>query len=342
MELVHDSPFIGALESVLDRDGAEVRVALLKATYTLEDSGRLRIAEEQEPLWQTDQYLSEPGSSVLYESDGAYYKPGTDVVVVGSVFAPGGRPTTSCQCLLAVGSRRKILQVFGDRRWSYSWLTGVTRSDPQPFVEMPICWERAFGGSDPSAQEHGAPAWESRNPIGTGCCWVKSPSRLDGLALPNFEDPHELITSWKDKPAPQGLGFIGRSWMPRLRHAGTYDDAWRKYRRPLPPEDFDYHYFQGAPPELVHATHLRGGELVRAVNLTKKGTEQFHLPDVAVTFHVQSRRRLLRVPGVLDTVVFSFAMRRLSLVWRCKYPVLMNEASDEARAEVHFRSSTGG
>jgi hypothetical protein len=341
MELLHDSPFLGSLDPILDRDGTEARVAILKATYSLRDDGRLLIAEEQEPIWPVDQHLGAPGSSVLYESDGGYHKPGTDVVVVGAVYAPKGRPVTSCLCSLTVGQRTKTIQVFGGRHWSYSRVLGITKTDPVPFVEMPLCWERAFGGADPQAGEdvHG---WEPRNPIGTGFRLVKRAESLDGLALPNFEDPLHLIASWKDKPAPQGMGFVGRSWSPRRRFAGTYDEAWKKYRRPLPPQDFDYRFFQGAPEDMIHQEYLRGGEPVRAIQLTSRGVEQFLLPEVRVTFHVQSRRRALEVPGVLDTVVFSFAKRRVSLVWRCKYPVSMNEPSDVARAQVWWHDNPGG
>ncbi len=341
MQLLHDSPFAGSLDPILDLNGSEARVAILKATYALGDDGQPRIAEEQEPIWPADLHLGAPGSSVLYESDGAYHKPGTDVVVVGSVFAPRGRPVTNCQCSLTVGRRTKTLQVFGDRRWSYSRLLGSSRSDPAPFLELPLCWERAFGGAA-SAASGASSAYELRNPIGTGFVHEKHAEALDGLALPNFEDPHDLISSWKDKPTPQGMGFVGRSWSPRRRFAGTYDETWKRHRRPLPPRDFDYRFFQGAPADMVHPEYLRGGEPVRALNLTRRGVEQFRLPEVDVSFQVQSRRKPLSIRGALDTVVFSFSVRRVSLVWRCKYPVSMNEASDVACAEVRFRDHSRG
>lgn len=41
---------------------------------------------------------------------------------------------------------------------------------------------------------------------------------------------------------------MGRSWQPRLRYAGTYDQHWMDERLPFLPEDFDLRYFQSAPP----------------------------------------------------------------------------------------------
>ena len=63
MEVVHDTPFIGSLDAILDKDGSEARVALLKATYEITQDGSLRIAEGQEPIRLVDQYWGEEGNS---------------------------------------------------------------------------------------------------------------------------------------------------------------------------------------------------------------------------------------------------------------------------------------
>src|SRR5262249_9413918 len=129
MEIVHKTPFSAALIPILDKDGSEGRVAVLKATYALEDDGRLTIAERQEKVQFTDVYLNEPAtSSTVIESDGAWFKPATDVVVIGSAFAPEA-VTTSFVARIDCGSVSKEVAVFGDRQWSYSRLTGPRISD---------------------------------------------------------------------------------------------------------------------------------------------------------------------------------------------------------------------
>src|SRR5215207_9230877 len=58
----------------------------------------------------------------------------------------------ACAVRARVGAREKTLLVFGDRYWD-----GQRASPPKPFEQMPIGWERAYGGS-------GFPP----NPVGKG------------------------------------------------------------------------------------------------------------------------------------------------------------------------------
>ena len=335
MEVIHDTLFVGSLDAVLDKDGSEARVALLKATYEISKTGSLEIAEEQQPICLVDEYLGVPGhTSVIYEGDGAYFKPVTDIVVIGNAYAPKGKNVKSFNASLSVGKISKTVAVIGDRHWHYSSIFGVTMSNPKSFSEMLLCWERAFGGTDTFHKNSMKHTWEKRNPVGTGFRVTKSAESLDGLALPNFEDPKSRIKSWKNKPIPQGFGFIGRSWMPRVGYAGTYDEAWQKHRMPILPLDFDYRFFNSAPPGLVYPGYVQGGEVVKAVNLSKRGIEQFDLPSLKVKFSRRDRGKFFEVDGILDTVVFKFDENKVVLVWRSKYTVLMNEAADSVVAKV--------
>jgi hypothetical protein len=337
MEVIHDTPFIGSLDAVLDKDGSEARVALLKATYEISKNGSLEIAEEQEPICFVDEYLGESGlSSVIYEGDGAYFKPATDIVVIGKAYAPRGKNVKSFNASLSVGKLSKTVAVIGDRHWHYSSIFGVTMSSPKLFSEMLFCWEKAFGGTDTFHRNSKKYTWEKRNPVGTGFRVTKSAESLDGLALPNFEDPKSRIKSWKNKPIPQGFGFIGRSWMPRIQYAGTYDEAWQKHRMPILPLDFDYRFFNSSSSDLVYPGYLRGGEVVKAVNLSKRGIQQFVLPCLKVKFRGTAKRKPVGIDGRLDTVVFKFDENKVVLVWRSKYTVFMNETADAIIAEVAF------
>lgn len=333
--MIHDTPFVGSLDAVLDKDGSEARVVLLKATYEISKTGSLEIADEQETICSVDEYLGEPGlSSVIYEGDGAYFKPVTDIVVTGKAYAPKGKNVKSFNASLSVGKLSKTVAVIGDRHWHYSSIFGVTMSNPKSFSEMLLCWERAFGGTDTFHKNPKKHTWEKRNPVGTGFRVTKSAESLDGLALPNFEDPKSRIKSWKNKPIPQGFGFIGRSWMPRIQYAGTYDEAWQKHRMPILPLDFDYRFFNSASLGLVYPGYVQGGEVVKAVNLSKRGIEQFELPSLKVKFRGRAKRKPFEVDGILDTVVFKFDENKVVLVWRSKYTVLINEAADSVVAKV--------
>jgi len=339
MDVIHNSPFAAEVNSIIDIDGSEARVAVVKATYDIGNGGVTAVAEEQEPIAACDEYLSEPGlSSTLYESDGAYFKPATDVAVVGSAYAPDNRGALWFDASISVGSISKTIRVFGDRHWSFGRIGGVSHTRPEPVTRVPICWERSFGGADACRRGTQEPAWERRNPVGTGYCATHSREALDGVALPNFEDPKRLIESWKDKPTPQGFGFIGRSWSPRVAHAGTYDKDWQQTRMPILPSDFDYRFFNAACPDLIAPNYLCGGEPVVAVNLSSAGVERFVLPVVHVTFKARAKGRRIEVPGLLDTAVFKLDQRKIVLVWRAKYAVHLGERAEPIAANVTMAS----
>lgn len=331
MEVAHKTPFCAGLMPILDKDGTEGRVAVLKATFSLGDHGLITIAEQQESVQFIDTYLNEPAtSSTLFESDGAWFKPATDIVVIGSAFAPEGGATTFT-ARIDFGPLSKRLAVFGDRHWSYSTLTGTSISEPERLSEIPLCWERCFGGSDLAGNQT---VWEPRNPIGTGFCAVKRAEKLNGLPLPNFEDPSSSIRRWDDRPTPHGLGFVGRSWQPRVRHAGTYDAVWQRTRMPIPPADFDYRFFNGAAPGLVFPGYVRGGEMVQASNLSPRRFESFTLPSLDVVFRGVARRAPFEIEGRADTVLLDFRKSRVIITYRAKYSVFQNEPADLVRAIV--------
>jgi hypothetical protein len=337
MHVDHDSPFVAEVSPVVDIDGSEARVAVVKATYQMGNDGVLAIAEEQEPISASEEYYGEPGrSSIVCESDGAYFKPGVDISVIGAAYAPDNRSAPWFDASISIGSISKTVRVIGDRCWRYTRIGGATPTRPQPVTRVPIRWERSFGGVDASFTGPRERAWESRNPIGTGFCATESRDSIDGVALPNFEDPKQLIQKWSDRPVPQGFGLIGRTWRPRVSYAGTYDEHWQRTRMPILPVDFDYRFFNAASPDLIAPGHLQGGELVTAVNLSRTGMERFALPTVHVTFKARAGGTRIETPGRLDTVVFKFDDRKIVLVWRAKYSVELGERLEPIAADIDF------
>ncbi len=61
----------------------------------------------------------------------------------------------------------KRLRVFGDRYWEKGRF-GLRMTEPEPFENMPIIYERAFGGIDEQASTPEQLIMEERNPVGTG------------------------------------------------------------------------------------------------------------------------------------------------------------------------------
>lgn len=312
------TPFAAERSWVREKNGAEIWLVAVKATYRILPNGALELAEKQEDVLLAPTYLGEPGqSSLRYESDLVRTKVGTDILLHGHAYA--SRAQRSIDVHLKVGKLEKHLRVFGDRVWKKGLLWGVKISRPKPFERMPITYERAFGGAD---QKHPKPkrrGWEPRNPIGTG--FAMRAKHLVGQAVPNVEHPKRLISSWKHKPQPAGFGPIPGGWAPRVALAGTYDEEWELERQPLLPEDFDDHFFHCAPEDQRTSQHLKGGEPVELRNLTPGGHLKFELPKVALRFttHFQTGDPVEH-RGVLHTVILEPDVPRVILVWHTALP----------------------
>jgi hypothetical protein len=181
---------------------------------------------------------------------------------------------------LRAGSIDKTLVVVGDRSF-HRTPHGVVPAAPAPFVEMPIVYERTFGGTDP---QHGAMHREPHNPVGVG--FALQPEALVGTAAPNIAYPSAART-------PAGLGAIAPNWQPRLALAGTYDATWREERMPLCPLDFDVHYFHAAPEDQRVPGYLREGTPIEVLGMTPEGALRFKLPKVRPCFRTVFGRELV-------------------------------------------------
>jgi hypothetical protein len=291
-------------------------VPVVKATYEISPNGVLTLAEEQAPLELKGQRWDDTDeSSDRYEPEVAFFKPATDVVLVGHAHAQE-RNTRELLVALRVGPLQKGVRVIGDRAWFKS-MGSISMTKPVPFERIPLRYERAFGGwdrSDPDAARH---RFEPRNPVGTG--FRSKDGRFEeGVRLPNLEDPAQPLEDWGDTPAPAGFGFIGPHWQPRAAFAGTYDEAWEKSRKPLLPKDFNRKFLNAASPGLIAPGYLRGDEPVVVANATPEGRLSFQLPGtppprVLVACHDQPDAWMQLN---LDTVIVDTDAMKLFLLWR--------------------------
>ena len=147
------------------------------------------------------------------------------------------------------------------------------------FEKIPLVYERAFGGWDrdhPDPRKHSC---EPRNPVGTG--YRGAGGFVEGLRLPNLEDPRARIKSLGDRPPPAGFGFISPHWQPRAAFAGTYDEAWQKEPRAAACPRTSIAGTSTPPrPAWLPPGYLRGDEPGLAVGVTPEGRMPFTLPGV--------------------------------------------------------------
>ncbi len=166
---------------------------------------------------------------------------------------------------ITVGPLSKQLAVFGDRTFN----TMGSISAPLPFSRMALTPENAFGGPDFADNPHG------KGFLNQGT----DQSAQSGPSLPNVENPAKLISSSSDRPLPAGFWALVPDSPRRMRHLGTFDEAWKRTRWPHFPMDTDAAYFQAAPEDQRLNGYFVGDERIEIQNMhPQAAVTQTNLP----------------------------------------------------------------
>jgi uncharacterized protein YjbI with pentapeptide repeats len=215
---------------------------IVKATFGMVPDGPAQIAAPVD-LVREDRGREGPvaggppasGAAAALEeaAEVAPYLPSAGVVLSGHACAPPGRPVSGMVVRLAVYRDGpvldKSLHVFGYR-------APIASTAPQPFQQIPLVYERAYGG--PSVDD---------NPAGVG-------ASAGSRTLPNVIDP-------TDPQRPAGFGPIPRHWPARRRLLGRVDPAVLGPPIAEIPEGFDFRWFHAAPGD-QQVEYLHGDEWI--------------------------------------------------------------------------------
>lgn len=314
LQLINDTSFSAERAALVDNNGNQVWVVIVKATYLLSEDGSVDHHPQQEPVCLYPQYSGEPGrSSLLREGEMVFDHPGTDITLLATAHAPNEEPVRMLDVSIAIGPVAKTLRIFGQRTWERG-IFAPKMTTPEVFMTQPITYELAYGGTNIRGGEPDQQEREPRNPIGRG--YASSVNTSIGKPLPNIEDPEQLIEAWNDRPRPVGFGPIPAMWSPRLEYAGTFDDRWQQQRMPLLPEDYDSRQTQSAHPDLISEPPLQGGERVVLTNLTPGSLLSFRLPRAHLIFTTSMQASRFRQNYQLDRVIIEPDARKLIMVWR--------------------------
>jgi hypothetical protein len=321
MEVANQTAFQAIAQPMMGRKDRPALTVIVKGTFTFARE-HTELAAEQVPIAYGDALYDEnEGGGMRYETDLVPFKPATDVVFDAAAHAPENRPADSVPVSVSVGPVQKQLRVFGKRLWNHAGILRKRRyviTEAQPYLTQPIRYHDAFGGLDETTGEYC-----DHNLSGKGFYSLKTKANLAGKPLPLIEDPRHLIKNPADRPPVAGLGFYHRSWLPRARHAGTFDKTWWADRRPRMPKDFNYRFFNGAHPDLQVKGYLAGNELVEMVNLTPEGHMRFALPGITPVCRVLRARQKeeQNIAMRLDTAFIEPGRQRFCLVWRGAAPL---------------------
>jgi hypothetical protein len=326
---------------------------VVKGTFDLAP-GPLKIAARQAPIALADDYwdLAAPErSSVKHAGEAVLCKPSTDVLVTGTVRAPGGRPASAWDVAVVVADRGRTAleyaaRVTGPRAWRYTSLRGWALSDPEPAAEVPIRYELAYGGAYPAADRAG-PRWivHEDNPSGTGFFDERALDVGREYRAPQWHLPLAPPTAMNRAIPLAGFGPIARPWRARLQYAGTYDDAWEQATRAdvargLPADyapDFDARFFQCAHPSLITRAHLRGDERVGLHGMLAEHRElALQLPGVDVAAVLRDGRAERHEERLsLDTLHVDLDARVVHLCWR----LTLDQARDIRSALLYISTA---
>ncbi|NOZ02748.1 MAG: DUF2169 domain-containing protein [Deltaproteobacteria bacterium] len=364
--------------TLADPEGNQAGVVVAKATYVLGDDRILVPAEDKEPVRFAALPIEgdDPAASpIMFDSDSVLAKAMTDVVVHGTAYAPKGRPVPSFDVEVTVGKARRVLRVFGPRHASWRKPSRQTKketifrtpvfSEPEPVASVPLNFTRAYGGTARYELPGGEDVIEipcPSNPLGMGYCVQNSRAGLDGLELPQIEDPGALLTpesvvrrigAPEDLPLPVGFGVYAAAWYPRVAFAGVMpfqiDEARERIREQaadLDPEKdaeaiamlegfeppvMDPRFHQSAAPGMTFPI-LAGDEALAFRNMTPGGMLTFNLPGVRPLLRLETGAGRLTLPTVLDTVVFLVDDMKLVLTFRGKCVLSQLNEGDEFSA----------
>ncbi len=333
LQLENHTPFKAAIALLPDRAGIDTLYVIVKATVTIRPT--LTLADEQVPPAMADEYYGDPtASSLRIVSDLHIGKPGTDVVLIGSAWAPDGEPVARMQVTMNVADRQKTVLVSGNRMWMDGSPTA-----PQRFESMPLVWERAFGGLHRQGEKVLA---EERNPVGCGFAGGRSAGDVQGQPVPNLEDPAAPLKQFGQTAPPACFAPTAPAWLPRRSFAGTYDAAWQRGRAPYLPDDFDPRYLQCAPADFAFDRYLQAGERVEVHGVMPDGPISFSIPDARLNIAVTVAGATEEPPVNLETLSIEPDANRVCFTWRAAVPcdrkalkvekIIVSRSGSETRA----------
>jgi hypothetical protein len=311
LQLKNNTPFSASIALFPNEQGIDTLYTIVKASFNI--GRQWTLVEEQLEPQKEDVFWGEPTeSSLRFASDFHTGKAATDILMVGSACAPDQQYARQINVSLMLGNLTKTIRVIGDRCWDQGRM-----SSPEPFTEMPLVYERAFGGKD--LVEGQLRAAEVRNPVGAGFAGKRKASEMNGMELPNLENPQQLIQDFQDTPTPVCFAPVAPSWQPRVTYAGTYDEQWQKHRAPYLPDDYNHRFMNCATPDLIYSEFLRGGEPVKITGMHPSGELNFTLPQVNLRNKIQVAGK--EVPGdfFMESVILDPNKLQLSLVWRSAF-----------------------
>ncbi|MBL4682987.1 MAG: DUF2169 domain-containing protein [Nannocystaceae bacterium] len=314
-------PRYDAVVDLHPRQDVPIRAyGIVKFTYDVLSGQCVPIEPEPLALDIRDPEVKFPAGSDFWP-----FKGQTDVLVLGNAYPKNGLPAAQSSVQVSVGNRHKRIQVWGKRHLEFGRDGTPSIGAAEPFTEMHIGLENAYGGADERVpvkdgpltvgdherllSDH--PGMYPRNPFGKG--YVVHEEPFPGIELHNLDDPQDPLTAerilvkdprqWWKQPLPWSLDWVHAIQWPRIALVGA--DAWfpapqdavvDEVRRGFLPKDWRKimrgatPHFQPAPIFFQEASYgMTFAELREGTPITVDG---MHPEGRTITFKMPAEPRL--------------------------------------------------
>ncbi|MBZ5592582.1 MAG: DUF2169 domain-containing protein [Acidobacteriia bacterium] len=306
MQFVNGTPFSAKMQCGSTGDREMICIIACKVTYVLEEGCLIPAPpEESWPVFDNPFVFQ----AVPLAIDLDFRRNGADVVVFGKARAPQASPCRSMRAGIHSGSLRYEVDVHGDRWWLRSG-RGLVASEAQPFIEMPITNDRAFGGASTA---NGLPSAYSANPTGRG--YYENEQEAEGNPLPNLERPEAPIRRWDERPRPAFFYKLAPDLLPEELQTRSPEQLTTR----LAVEGFN-----GAIRELV-VEPSQLGESIRLSGFSPTGDSLFPTPHRAgPTAHAFIGSARGRFPSAISSIVLLADEQVLVVTYLCLFRYLMS------------------
>ena len=238
-----------------------------------------------------------------------------DFMVCGFAMAPHGSPVRELRVSLSIGDFHYEQDIVGDRTWKKKLLS-YSMTDPQPFEQMPLTLERAFGGKL-NLESGDIPCLE--NPDGKG--FLVKGFDPDGVSLPNIERPDKRIKMPFDLPAPTCMTpypFSGK-----LRYDPLIVNGKLK---PFHGEDSHY-YFGQAHPDLM-IDRLKPGVEVKLCGMHPERDFEWTVPGAKMDCQVEIDGKAHPLQITLDAICIFAHENSVGLKYRAATAFFLESRQD--------------
>jgi len=326
MDLVNRTKYQVKLLATSVEENRMMASIVVKARFDIKNNA---LVPHQKQNWPIGQPVKTKYGE--FDEDSPFRKQGVDVMLLGEAYPANGGSAERARFELTVGDLRYPIDVYGDRRWVLSG-NRLVASQPEPFVSMPLTWERAYGGK--ANVETGEFPYHA-NPFGRGFYCNEEDAR-DNF-LPNLENPENPVKSWEDQPEPVGVAPLSRESSLRIMNAIelNLEDRMPKLEKINPS------YYNNANPALILPEPPKPGTLISASGVRPGGDGlSFRLPPGTFHAYVQLADRGYVFPFHLDNITLVTEHEQVLLGFRCCFRYALNPL--ERRAAVVYGGRAPG